>query len=699
MEEEHRMTIRKAIADKVFILGVDGLDPRFSKKMLREGKMPNLQKYIDRGACREDLEMLGGHPTVTPPMWTTLATGCYANVHGITAFFRQGSDLDKISFNLDSRNCEAEPLWNVLADNGIKTLVMHWPGSSWPPTSSSENLFVCDGSTPGSLGQGAATLAQEFMVVADKKIETVTFAPSATADISKACVIKPEDLGDVGFDSEKGVAGLANIKEMRDYIMGPMDGFDATNVDDNFSLGLSPVKEPQGWAGDVPEGAKEFTLLLSKGLIRRVGLILKNKQGIYDHVALYKNKKETEPFVILENGKIKGQVHDKAVALNGEQKDANYNMKLLDVAEDGSHIEIYISNGIDMHAEHIFYPNSLFYELTEHVGHIAPGSVVGNHDPKIVTDCMLDCWNLAAQWQSDAIHYMIEQKGVQAIFSHLHNVDMQEHRFIRFMAKGDKDYDVEFGAKEPEMYQKFMEDVYVQTDAYLGSFLHLLDEDWTILITSDHALVCPAHRPAAGIGEAETNIRALQQLGYTVMKTDADGNELREIDWERTRAVATRECNIYINLKGREKHTLSDGTVVDGIVDPADKYELEEQIMTDLYGYKDKKTGKRVIALALRNKDAVLLGYGGPQCGDICYWTAEGYNYDHADGLSTTYGEYETSLSPIFVAAGKGIKKGYYTKRYIREVDVTPTVATLLGVRMPEQCEGAPVYQIFEEEF
>ena len=67
------MTIRKQLSDKVFVLGVDGLDPRYSKKMLREGKMPNLQKYIDRGAAREDLMLLGGHPTVTPPMWATLA--------------------------------------------------------------------------------------------------------------------------------------------------------------------------------------------------------------------------------------------------------------------------------------------------------------------------------------------------------------------------------------------------------------------------------------------------------------------------------------------------------------------------------------------------------------------------------------------------------------------------------------------------
>ena len=41
------------------------------------------------------------------------------------------------------------------------------------------------------------------------------------------------------------------------------------------------------------------------------------------------------------------------------------------------------------------------------------------------------------------------------------------------------------------------------------------------------------------------------------------------------------------------------------------------------------------------------------------------------------------------------MKKGY-TDRVIREADIAPTIAQLLGVRMPAQCEGAPVYQIIE---
>ena len=258
--------------------------------------------------------------------------------------------------------------------------------------------------------------------------------------------------------------------------------------------------------------------------------------------------------------------------------------------------------------------------------------------------------------------------------------------------------DLGYNEHPESVYNEWMIRIYQQVDEYMGSMMHYLDEGWTIIITSDHAQVCPAHKPPL-IGDMGVNVRVMEELGYTFLKRDENGNELVEIDWTKTTAVAVRECNIYLNIKGRNKHTLADGTVIDGIVDPADQYQLEEQIMTDLYGYRDKKTGHRIVALALRNKDAVHLGYGGPECGDICYWIAEGYNVDHADGLSTAYGDCETSLSPIFVAAGPGIKKGYKTNRIVRQIDITPTIAALMNVRFPSECEGAPVYQIFDQEF
>ena len=145
---------------------------------------------------------------------------------------------------------------------------------------------------------------------------------------------------------------------------------------------------------------------------------------------------------------------------------------------------------------------------------------------------------------------------------------------------------------------------------------------------------------------------------------------------------------IYLNLKGRDPY---------GIVEPEDKYKVEDEIITALYRYTDPHTGRRIISLALRNRDAIVLGLGGPECGDIVFFMEEGFNIIHADSISTQRGYFDTSVSPIFVAAGRGIKKGYTTERIIRETDVAPTIATLLGVRMPAQCEGAPVYQILTD--
>ena len=111
---------------KIIVVGVDGMDPRLAKTYLNQGKMPNLAMLLQNGAAREDLVMLGAVPTITPPQWTTLATGAYPGTHGITDFWNQHPDkLDTLIYSLDSRNCKAEQLWNVTAQFGKKTLVWH----------------------------------------------------------------------------------------------------------------------------------------------------------------------------------------------------------------------------------------------------------------------------------------------------------------------------------------------------------------------------------------------------------------------------------------------------------------------------------------------------------------------------------------------------------------------------------------------
>lgn len=102
--------------------------------------------------------------------------------------------------------------------------------------------------------------------------------------------------------------------------------------------------------------------------------------------------------------------------------------------------------------------------------------------------------------------------------------------------------------------------------------------------------------------------------------------------------------------------------------------------------------------MPLEIKMLFLIGTHGPECGDIFFSIEEKYNRLHGDSLSTSEGYFDTSVSPIFVAAGSGIKNGFTTERIIRQVDVAPSVSVLLGLRYPAQCEGAPIYQIFSED-
>ena len=667
-----------ALTDKVLMLGVDGLDPTLTRKFVDQGKLPNIQKFIERGAQKHDLKLLCTPPTMTPPPWTTLATGALPVTHGITCFWRQDPEhLDTAGYNLDSRLCKAEPLWNVTAEAGMKTLVWHWPGSSWPPTSDSPNLHVVDGTQPAAPNSGVAKIEMDKMTYASTRFEKVNYKPGATNNTGAGCVIEDVPEADDGFDANTVLGGDA--MSMRNIILKQSDGEDGIE-DVPIDLCNSPVKEAKGWT-DAPEGAKEFYVVTSNGVVRRPCLILKNEEGKYDRVAYYHSKKDTEPIVVLKEGEYVSDVVDEFVHKE-EKVLGNRNMLLTSISEDGNEVHLWMNKAFDIAHDNLFHPRSLYKQVVENCGHVPPNPTFGGKQLDVINKIMIPTWDVLCQWQADALNYLIDTNGYQVVFSHIHNVDACGHMFLYY----GKNRPI-MNKMEEEGYQKAIEEVYLQTDRYLGRFLHYLDEGWPITIFSDHGLLTSEEEEKPLIGDAfGCNVGVMSELGFTVLKKDENGEPIKEIDWEKTRAVATRGGQIYINLKGKYPT---------GIVDPADKYELEREIIDALYSY--RLNGKRVISVAMRNKDAVNLGTGGRECGDILYWLEEGVNRLHGDALPEVQGYEDTCVTPIFIAAGKGFKEGYECDRIIRQADMAPTLAYMLGVRMPKQCEGAVAYQILED--
>ena len=701
------MLRNKALTEKVLLLGIDGMDPRFTKRLVEEGKLPNVKKLMDAGACRDDLVLLGANPTITPPMWATLATGAYPMTHSIQDFNLSGEDLEITYTAIYSTYMKAEPLWDVTAKAGKKTLLMHWPGGAWPPTLDDENLMVIDGSSPGAACSVSNAIDFDTVFIASTKAQKPSWMPYS---IRTSDVQGDETLGYLGLPQKssqspeakelmaKYYKEYAELNEVPGYttpahfITNSIQFEDTTKefsgrglmwdlADFPSTCSISPVFPPQQWGFEVPADAKEFIMLTLGGKVVRYCLILKDESGKYNKVAMYADKAKDEPIAVLENDVYTPYVMDVVPTATGMEP-VHRTFRVLEIAEDGSYVRIWASRAMSCVNDSVWQPKALFKEIVENVGQLVPTSQMTGNDPDMILKCNLPQWQMAAEWQSKVMHHMIENHGVEVIFSHMHNIDLMSHNYIKYMKERSTSKITEAQATA------YAETTYKVTDDYLGSFLHLMDEGWTIILFSDHALICPeaeAHVIGENCGVCVDPFRA---MGYTVMKKDENGNDLPEVDWSQTKAIQTRSNSIYINLKGRQPH---------GIVDPEDKYELEEQIITDLYGYKDEKTGHRIVSLALHNKDAVLLGLGGPTGADIVFFVHDDYCYDHGNGLSTACGYNDTSLSPIFIAAGPGIKQNFRTTRYVREVDIAPTAAVLLGVDIPAECEGAPAYQILTE--
>lgn len=678
----------EALSKKVLVLGIDGMDPLQTRKYLDMGLMPNLQKFLNKGAARQDLHMIGGHPTVTPPMWTTLGTGVYPTAHGITDFFGATEDLGKIVYNMDSRRCKAEHIWDVLIENGKKALAWHWVGCSWPPTSDSPNLHVVDGTQPTGVNIGIGEVDVEHLVRASEDIKEVAYKKRLATDLKTMCIDTDLKIEKAGSDRQT-TDDVIHGGDITTVATKMSDTSHHNMCETQLDTVLSPIKPATGWDITPPEGTKELVILTSGGFVRRPCQILKNEAGIYDKVVIYKNKKSNEQIGVLVKGKFVKNIVDEVIKDDKVIKTTNRSMRILEIAEDGSKVHIWLSPAMDFSLDNLFHPKTIYQELLANVGYPQPNVMAAGFDETLIRDCLIAGWEAMMEWNAAGMRYLIDKYDYSLVMSHFHNVDMIAHMLVADLKGSEK--------ITHELAQQLYQEMYEQTDRYIGKFLDLLDQDWSILIVSDHGLTCPEYSQTHFYnGEYANNAIYFKDWGYTVLKRDADGNELADIDWTRTVAVQNRINHIYINLKGRNYHTEKDGTIIEGIVEPKDKWNLEERIITDLYNYKNPVTGMREIALALHNKDAVLLGLGGPDSGDIVYFIADGYTGDHADGLSTCNGVCDTTDASVFMAAGAGIKHTTIN-RIIRHVDVVPTALMLLGERMTHECEGAPVYQLFND--
>ena len=107
---------------KVLLIGWDAADWEVITPLLEEGLMPALEGLINRGVMG-NLATL--QPILSPMLWNSVATGKFADKHGIHGFIEP--DLKNGGarpYTSTSRKCKA--LWNMLSQSGLRSNVVGW---------------------------------------------------------------------------------------------------------------------------------------------------------------------------------------------------------------------------------------------------------------------------------------------------------------------------------------------------------------------------------------------------------------------------------------------------------------------------------------------------------------------------------------------------------------------------------------------
>ncbi len=223
--------------------------------------------------------------------------------------------------------------------------------------------------------------------------------------------------------------------------------------------------------------------------------------------------------------------------------------------------------------------------------------------------------------------------------------------------------------------QPYLDRVLRLVDDHVGRLAARLGDRTILAVAGDHGVMGVDHvvRPNA----------ALAKAGLLVL--DADGR----VDYARTRAVYWPGNSILIN------HAARPG----GIVAAGDVAAVRRKATEALLAIRDPKTGARVIkAVREPGRAGDEPAFGGPSGGDLYLTVAPGYfvvrqlKGPEVEAVSPT-GEHFLdpelpAMHSAFVIAGPGVAEGVRLGP-IREIDVAPTLAALLGIEPPAQATGA----------
>ncbi len=106
---------------RVLLIGVDGASLRLVKRLMAEGRLPNMAALMREGGSGVSRPV---PPLLSPRIWTSVATGKLPANHGVEGWVRITED--GTPFLYSSRDRHARALWNIASAAGMRVGIVNW---------------------------------------------------------------------------------------------------------------------------------------------------------------------------------------------------------------------------------------------------------------------------------------------------------------------------------------------------------------------------------------------------------------------------------------------------------------------------------------------------------------------------------------------------------------------------------------------
>ena len=628
---------------KVAVIGLDCALPHLIEKHIAEGHLPTFKKLIEGGVIADNC--LVPYPTVTPPNWASIATGAWPGTHGITDFHVHKPGTTPTNANIvqafNSERCRAEYLWDAADKADKKCIVLNYPGS-WP---SNLKHGIMVGGSGLSVGE-----------------------------------------------NRDGIAGLSSS------VKGCLDQLITTGIYPRAVRGA--FKAAEGWknlpAGEADPLEIEAALVMvgaQPDLIQPVWYLLARQSGKngYDRVTLSPAKDFNQAFCTLSVGEWSSNITTKLKLADGSEREADFRCKLLELTDEADSLRFYISQ-VGFKSGWSNPPEIAARLETEEGYTLNAGGILGFVLEWYDIDTFLEINDFYTKWLANAASTLLSSNEWDLFFMHAHSPDWSYHLILTEMDPGlTKDE-----AKKQAAWDAHLK-IYQAQDKMLAKIMQACGKETLFILVSDHGAVADGvifdpFKPLTAAGLTVLEEKQVEALTIPITTTTRFQGEIQTFraiaqqpNVAKSKCFPQRELYIYINLKGRDP---------EGIVEPADYENVQQQIIDALLTYVDPKTGRRPVSLALSKRDARILGLYGDWVGDVIYALYPWVAGQHGNILPTA--EWGIgSLKGLLTFTGPGVKKGYRLQRTCNIVDLVPTVCYLMDLPLPSTVEGAVLYQAF----